>query len=232
MMALVILIAIPFLASAYRKRHPVNEYALTISKWRYPIYTMRHPFKGYTGLKEEKRSSMMLSNLIILGLFIVCIIMRQATGFLFNLNDLEAFNVFYVFFSSVGCFVFFVVSNWAVSMLMDGEGKLKEIWTFTAYALLPIVLFAIPITIISNFMTLDESAFYTLITYIMYAWAGIGIMMAVKEAHQFTMKQCIINLLLTLVGMVLVITLIAIVYSVVAQLIGFIVAIVTEVSLR
>ena len=42
---------------------------------------------------------------------------------------------------------------------MDGKGTLKEIYIASAYALTPIVLINVPMTIVSNYLTLNEDSF-------------------------------------------------------------------------
>jgi len=233
LLAIVLLLAVPFVLSAVKKRRKVtSEYNTRISARAMPLYSMRHPFKAYTMLKEEKQGSIMFALLIVAGFFVTSVINRQGTGFLFNHNDLEQFNVFYSFFSTVGLFVFFVVANWAVSTLMDGEGKFKEICIFVGYAMLPLVLFAIPLVLASHVLSLDESAFLSIAQNLMYVWTGLAIVMAVKEVHQFTLKKCIFSLILTVVGMIMIVTIAAIIYSVVIRLFGFAGDIFTEISLR
>ncbi len=232
MLALLVIVAAWIVFCKFKKKRVVTEYDLKVSKQRMPFYAMWHPFKAYTMLKEEKQGSAFYTMLIVAAFLVMSIIQRQATGFLFNYQDPDSFNIIYMLFSTVGLFLFFTISNWAVSTLMDGEGKFKEIWTFTGYAILPYVMMMIPLVLASHFLTLDESAFYQVALTASYIWAGVGVVMAVKEAHQYTMKKTVFNLLLTLVGMVLVIVMMAIIYSVVTQLVTFIGSIASEIALR
>ena len=232
MVVIILAILAYFIVPRILRKYRKNEYEKKVSKWKYPFHLMAHPINGYTDLKFEKKGSLLVANIILLCFFIVSIIVQQSTGYLFNDNDLESFNIVFTFLASVGIFAFFVVAQWAVSVLMDGEGTFKEIWIFTAYALLPYVLLMIPITLLSNVMTLDQSAFLTMANIIAYAWTGLGILLSTREAHQFSMLKTIVLLFLTVVGMFFVILIIGIVYSMLARLAGFITQIYTELSLR
>lgn len=232
MVVIILAILAYFIVPRILRKYRKNEYEKKVSKWKYPFHLMAHPINGYTDLKFEKKGSLLVANIILLCFFIVSIIVQQSTGYLFNDNDLESFNIVFTFLASVGIFAFFVVAQWAVSVLMDGEGTFKEIWIFTAYALLPYVLLMIPITLLSNVMTLDQSAFLTMANIIAYAWTGLGILLSTREAHQFSMLKTIVLLFLTVVGMFFVILIIGIVYSMLARLVGFITQIYTELSLR
>ncbi len=228
-LALLAYFIVPKILRKYRKK---DEYSTSVSTWKYPFHVMLHPINGYTNLKFEKKGSMLAANIILAGFFIVSIIVRQGTGYIFNENDLDTFNIFFTFLSSVGIFIFFVVAQWAVAVLMSGEGKFTEIWIFSAYALLPYVILMIPVTLLSQAFTLDETAFLTIANIIVLAWTGMGILLGTREAHQFSMIKTILLLFLTLIGMFFVILIVGIVYSMLARLISFIAAIVTELSLR
>ena len=157
---------------------------------------------------------------------------RQNTSFLFGGARPQDFNIVYAFVSTVGLFTVMVLCNWALATLMDGEGRLKEIWVSCAYALMPYVILMIPLTIISNVIVLDEGPFFYAATYIIYAWVFLGILLAVREVHQFTMKKTILALLGTAFGMLIVAALYAMAYSMLSQLFGFVVTLVNEVLMR
>lgn len=215
-----------------RRKAAVSDYDLRVSVIRYPLYVMRHPMKGYLSLKEEKHGSHAIAFVIVLLFFAVNIFVKQNTSFLFSSTRPENFNIFYTFLSTVGIFVVLVLSNWALSTLMDGEGRFMEIWTFCAYALLPYVVLMVPLTIISRMLVLDESAFFFAALFIVYAWVFVGIMMAIREVHQFTMKQTVLALLGTAFGMLIVAVLYAMAYSMFTQLVSFVVTVFNELLLR
>lgn len=230
--AIVAVIVVPMMISAIRKKKRKSDYYLNISASRFPFYTIRHPFKGYTMLKDEKRGSLLAANIIVALFFVVTIFAKQNTGFLFGTSRPEDFNIFYTLMGSVGIFVIWVVSNWAISTLMDGEGRFSEIWIFSAYALLPLVLFMIPLTLLSNVLVQDEAAFYGIFQIIIQAWVCICMLMAIREVHRFTTGKTIASIIGTFLGMVIIACLYALIYSMFTQLVGFIGTIVNEISLR
>lgn len=232
MAAVIALIVAPLIISAVKRRRRKNDYYVEISALRYPFYTMNHPFKGFTALKDEKRGSMLAANIILLLFFIINIFVKQNTGFLFRTDRPEDFNILYTLVGTVGIFVLWVVANWALSTLMDGEGRFTEIWIFSAYSLLPFVLFMIPLSLLSNVLVNDEAAFFGIFQFFIYAWVCVCMLMAIREVHQFTTGKTILSILGTVLGMVIMAGIYALVYSMFTQLIGFIGTIVNEISLR
>ena len=55
----------------------------------------------------------------------------------------------------------FTLSNWAVSTILDGEGKFKEIFVGSAFALVPYIILMVPISLLSRWLSLDESGIYS-----------------------------------------------------------------------
>lgn len=64
--------------------------------------------------------------LIVLFLFIAMVVDRQLTGFQFNDSYVKVFNVVPLIVQSVVYFFTWVLGNWAICTLLDGEGTLKR----------------------------------------------------------------------------------------------------------
>lgn len=229
--AVVVMLGIVLLVN-YKERHPKNEYAIHTSRRKYPVRCMGHPFKAYYELKVDKAGSLALANGILVLLALAAIMQTQLTGFHFNENRTDQFNLFVTLGSTLGVFVLFVLCNWAVSTLADGEGTLREIWIFSAYAMLPLVVTMLLVTLLSNMFSLEESAFLSIIQTVAYLWVGVNLLMAVREVHQYTTGKCILLLLLTLLGMYLLLLIVTLGYSMFTQLISFITMVINELRLR
>lgn len=229
---IVVLLLVMVVVVNYKERHRKNEYGLQVSKWRFPLRCIFHPFKAYYELKVEKKGSLLLANLILLAFFITSILNAQLTGFHFNENRTDRFNVFITLGMTIGLFLIWVVCNWAISTLADGEGKFREIWIFTAYALLPYVISLAVLTILSNSLSLEEGAFLTIAQTLAYVWTGINLLLATREVHQYTTGKTILVALGTVLGMYLVLLFVTIGYSMFTQLISFISMIGNELRLR
>lgn len=215
-----------------RKPKAKEVYAGGRPKSKYPFYCMFHPMNGYDDLKAENSGSFWRANCILVALFVVSVLAHQLTGYAYNMNRVEQLNIWVTLCSTVGVFVAFVVCNWAVTTIMEGKGKLKEIWVFMAYAMLPYVLFSAAMIVCSNLLTIDEGAFYSAVQWVGYLWTALCMVIALREVHMYNLKKTFGTILLTLAGLVIVVVLVAIVYSVFSQLIGFITTLWSEISMR
>jgi hypothetical protein len=231
LLLLTALVAVPvaLVARASRRKKPV--YAGGRARWKYPLTCMFHPIDGFADLKDEKSGSKGLAAILLLLFFAVCVIGRRLTGFAFNPIRTDRLNIGVVFISTVGLLVIFAVCNWAVTTISDGKGRLQEIIIFLAYALLPYILLTPVAVLLSNMLTLSDGAFYTAIRYISFGWSGLNAVLALREVHSFSLKKTLLTLLLTGLGLLVVVVIAAILYSVAGQFISFFTAIVTEITL-
>lgn len=232
MCGLLALILIPVVLSILRGRHKKNEYDLHVSVRAFPFYCIFHPFKAYYEMKVQKKGSFGIACGILIGLFLFRLLYIQFAGFPFNENRPDQLNIFVELLKTVGAFVVWVVCNWAVTTLMSGEGKLTEIWIFSAYALLPYVLTQPLMLLLSNVFTLEESVFMGMFSGIILLWTGVNLLMAIKEVHQYTVAKTIGTACISVASILIVALILTIVYSMFAQLVGFVSMVINEIRLR
>ena len=127
---------------------------------RYSLYVIFHPFDGFWDLKHENKGSIYSAGLILILVGISYTIMWQYTGFLFNTRNLENLNIYFELASILVPFMLWCSVNWSLTTLMEGKGTLKEIFITSSYALTPLILINLPVTILSNYLTLQEGSFY------------------------------------------------------------------------
>jgi hypothetical protein len=199
---------------------------------KYPFYVLLHPFQGFSELKYEDKGKLRISLLILLLLTIATIIMRQYAGYVVNYNypyDLNSINELkYI----VLPFFLWCVSNWSMTTLMDGEGKFKEVVIATGYALLPLVLMRFGNTILSNVITLREASFYYLIDSLAGLWFFWLLFIGTMTVHQYSVIKTVVTMALTLLVMGIIIFIGLLFFSLLQQMLGFVLSIYTEISLR
>lgn len=199
---------------------------------RNPIYTMLHPFNGFWEMKYERKGRISLALLILVLLTLLTIVKRQYSNFVVNYNHLSELNSLAELQYIVLPFLLWCVANWSLTTLMDGEGKFKDIVMATGYALLPIVIVILPQTLISHLMTIEESSFYYLLDTIAYGWALWLLFIGTMTVHQYTPGKTVLTMLLTVVVIGIILFLGLLFFSMMQQLLGFVVSIYRELSFR
>ena len=205
---------------------------LDLTQGQFVKHVVTHPFEGFEDLRWKKSGSMAIATVIVFILFIQQLAYNRLYGFQYYVSYDKVFNIIPYIFRSFGLFLLYVVCNWAMCTLFDGEGSLKNIYIVTAYSLIPYIASYLIGTLLSHFLIKDEYVFIQVIEYIGLGWTVILFISAMKAVHQFSFIKTILLILLTLVAMVLCIFLLVLLLTLFQQVLIFIFTIYTELSYR
>ena len=197
----------------------------------YAFHLVFHPFDGFWDLKHEKRGSVRAAS-TILGITVAAFIYNAVgQGYLFNPRG-NVQNFFMPIILVIVPLSLWVVSNWCLTTLFEGEGSLKDIYIYTCYSLAPLPLFIFVSTFMTNFMTVTDASMITLISTIGYIWAGFLLFFGTMVTHDYPMGKNIITILGTVVAMLVIAFVILLFGNLVAKMITFVISIFKEVSTR
>jgi len=169
---------------------------------RYALYVIIHPVDGFTHLKQGTRGSLVSATLILAAVVGTYVFARQYTGFIFNPTDLTKLSLLKEAFNIVVPFILWAGVNWALTTLMDGKGTFRDIYIATAYSLVPLILTVIPLTVLSNYITAEEGAFYYLLLSMGTLWAGIILFVGgVMTTHEYEFGKAFYTCIFTVAGM-------------------------------
>jgi len=195
----------------------------------YPVRAFIKPFDTFSDIKSENMGSMLIANVIIFLFFVTSILEFFFKGFIFNDNKLTNFNILVQLAYSVVLVVLWSVTNWAVCTLMDGEGTMSQIWIVTAYSLMPLIISRILTVMLSNFLVFEESVFLTLISGLGMVFLFVFLFVGSLTIHQYTVLKTLISMAVTVLGILAIIFLFVLFFSIIQQMYGFITTVSTEV---
>jgi len=199
---------------------------------RFPSQLIFHPFDGFEEFKRYKKAKLSVAIVFIVIFAYFQIFTFENLGFLINNNNPTDLNSLEEIFSVLLIVFLFTVGNWSVTTLMEGKGSYKEILMATGYALFPLILLGFPAVILSNFLTLEEMAFYHLIMYIAYFSTGWVLFMGILNIHEYGLFKTILAFIATLVSIAVMIFVGLLFFDLIQQFIAFIVSIIEELNLR
>lgn len=208
------------------------RFDLDLPAWKWPFYIMRHPFEGYEDIRWKKAYNMKVAMVIVALFFIVSVCDQLMTGFLHNHSMVKVFNIVPIILQSILLFITWVVGNWALCTLFNGEGTMKNICVNTAYALVPFIIGKVINIILSNCLTRDESMFLNFISYVTIGYSVLMLISGMKTVHQYNFWQTILSMLFTVVAMVIMIILGVLLVSLFQQVYLFVYSIYTELLYR
>lgn len=194
---------------------------------------IKQPVDSFYYIKTNQRGSLLFAFLLYGWIIAVRLVSLYLTGFVFSpFASLSQIPVETEVINALIGLILWNAANYLVATISDGEGRFRHVIIGSAYSLFPYALFALPITGLSNFLTLNELFIYTFATQLMWLWIGIMLVIMVKEIHNYSFSETIRNLFTTLFTMGMFLLTGYILYVLFNQLYEFIVAIIQEVGLR
>lgn len=199
---------------------------------KFTFYIYSHPFDGFWVMKKEKKQKWQ-TGLIILGLLVLTTAFRTLnSGYLFSSGTIGSFSVWLLAAAVAAVVVLYCVANWALTTLTEGMGTFEDIFTSLMYAITPIVIANIPMTLLSQILIGNEAAFYNFIDIIVIIWTVFLIFAGNLTIHEYTMVKSIATVILSAVAMVAIAVLIFLVCNLTQQVWNWIVAIASEIFFR
>ena len=184
---------------------------------RYALHCIVRPFDGFWDLTHEKRGSMAAANTIVILVLLTNLIKLGATSFVFNPVNWDNVNLILEIATFLVPFIVYVVANWCLTTLFDGKGTLKDIWMGTAYAMTPYVIIQLILIPMSNVVTEEEGAFYTVFSNFSMIWCGLLIIASVMMIHDFMLGRAFLSLIFSAVGMLIIVFLLVLFFSLISD---------------
>jgi len=199
---------------------------------RYSLYVSTHPLDGFWDLTHEKRGSIAAANIIAAAAVIVEVLRLTLTNFQFVTVNMEYFNSIIVALRILLPIGLWTVANWSLTTLMDGKGRMFEIYMGVCYALTPYVLINIIMIILSQFITFEEGSIYWVLAGFSALWTGLLILAAMMMIHDYSIIKTVLSSFLTVVGMGVMVFVFVIFFSLVSDAIAYFISLYKEILFR
>ncbi len=199
---------------------------------KFSLYCISHPMDGYWDLTHEKRGTYAAANTILILTIMARLLKLKYTSFIFLTVYWEDLNIFLYIASILFPLALWVIGNWALTTLFDGKGRLGQVYMATCYALVPYPLVQFPLMIFSNFVTVDEAEFYTVIGALALVYAAIMIITAMGQIHEYSGGKNILFTVATLFAMLVMVFILMLFFSMISQGVAYFISIGKELLFR
>ena len=206
--------------------------AFSKEKWQYLLYTVSHPMDGYYWIRHQERGSVPIAILMVIVFSICFSANRLLAGFVVNDLDPRSVDSLYELLGVLAFYLLLCVSNWSVTCLMNGEGRLKDIAIAIGYATVPISFGLIIATIVSQVVADDEQAFYGIILGIGIAYGVIMMLMGIMQVHNYTLGKTLVTLFITIIALFIIVFLILLLSNLLGMVVNFFRSVYTEIIFR
>lgn len=188
-----------------------------------------HP---YNVMMDIKYSYTRLSAYVatgVVGLFLLArILVLFGTSFHFSSWDPERLKLSSEMVRFFLPWITWCSANWLLTLILAGEGKFSQIYVFSAYSLIPIIIGAPIMTGLSHLLSLDETVIYAGVQTFFYAWSGILLFSGVKIVHDFSLKKTLGICFLTVISIVILWGVLVLVYGFVGSIFAFLFNVIQE----
>ena len=214
---------------AFIKKDKFSQY---IKSLKFALYCITHPLDGFWDLTHEKRGSIAAANTILILTLIARIMGLQYTSFIFNKVYWPEINIFLYMASILFPLAIWCVGNWGLTTLFDGKGRLGQVYMATCYAMTPYPLIQFPLIILSNMVTVDEGAFYSVFSVLALVWAAFLIIAAMMQIHEYSLSKTILFTVASIFAMLVIVFILLLFFSMISQGVSYFISIGKEILFR
>ncbi len=197
-----------------------------------PTYILTHPLKGFEEFKRYKKGKMSVALVFLVLTILVNILKFQYDGFLVNQNDIKDLNSFAQIAYVAGAVLVITVANWSVTTLFDGKGNMREIFMMICYCLYPFIWANGLGILLSNILTEDEMAIYTLVIALGVILLIYMFFFGIISIHEYGLVQCLLTILFTIIAALIILFACLLFFDLFQRMYGFVYTIYKEITLR
>jgi hypothetical protein len=201
-------------------------------KIKYMFYTVSHPVEGYYWIRHTDKGSVPLAIILVILFAFSFSFNRLFSSFVVNEIDPRTIDSFTELGGVLLLFALLCVSNWSVTCLMQGEGRLKDIAIAIGYAMLPFIVALNIATIVSLYIADGEEAFYYLILVVGIAYGIIMMLLGIMQIHNYSLAKTLVTLILTLLAAFIIIFICLLLVDLMNKIYGFFYSIYIELVFR
>ncbi|MBP3593006.1 MAG: YIP1 family protein [Lachnospiraceae bacterium] len=201
-------------------------------KWSYLFYTISHPMDGYYWIRHREYGSVPLAILMVILFSFSFTANRLLASFVVNDLDPRGIDMLYELMGVLAFYLLLCVSNWSVTCLMNGEGRLKDIAVAIGYGTVPMTFVMILSTIISQLIADEEQAFYGILIGVGIAYGVIMMLIGIMQVHNYTLGKTLLTLLITIIAALIIVFLLLLLSNLLGLVYNFFHSIYTELIFR
>lgn len=201
-------------------------------KWSYMFYTITHPMDGYYWIRHRDYGSVPLAILLVILFSFSFTANRLLASFVVNDLDPRGVDMLFELLGVLSFYLLLCVSNWSITCLMSGEGRLKDIAIAIGYGTVPMTFVMVLATIISQVVADEEQAFYTIILAVGIAYGVIMMLVGIMQVHNYTLGKTLLTLLLTFLAALIIVFLLLLLSNLLGMVYNFFHSVYTELIFR
>jgi hypothetical protein len=163
----------------------------------------RHPLDSYYYMKLKEKGSLPGAVVNFILFFAAYLIFQTSKGFIVQFTEIEDMDFNVIIGGFIGLYLLFVICNYLVTSIYDGEGGIADIFKMVSYAMFPLSVALLAVTALSHILTQNE----TFLLYFMltggFVWSGALLWLGLQEVHNYSFSNTFKSLVFTAVFMLI-----------------------------
>lgn len=115
-----------------------------------------------------------------------------------------------------------VLASYMMTTILDGETLFTETLLFSAYALVPYIVFTPILTLASRIMENGQMGLYATMEVIILGWVVMLMILALKEMNGYTVGKTVLMICLSLFTMVMIWAMVILLFTIASQFVGMV----------
>ncbi len=221
--------AIVFVSVYCKKKKKVlitNQKIITLGRVSF------HPFDAFNDIKYRKHGSLLISVILCALLYISFFLRDVFSGFLYTTTNIAHYSSIYTVGKTLGFVLLWSVCYWLVSSMASGKGTFREIFTVTAYSLVPLIVYSFVRVIITNLLPYSAFGIISGIDTVVLIFTFFLIAIGMLTVNEYDFFKFLITALVTVFFMILVVFVIFMCALMIAQAWNFVSSVYTEIVYR
>ncbi|WP_455950927.1 YIP1 family protein [Eubacterium sp.] len=169
----------------------------------YAFKCAKHPIDRYYDIRVHKNGSMIAATIIYIVFFGVYMLYQTQKGFIYQYTKVEDMDMGAVVVGFFAILILFIVCNFLVTSITDGDGTLKQVYMIPAYGVMPAMISMLVTIGMSYILTYNESFILTTIMAIGVCWSIATIFEGLATVHDYDFKHTVLSLIITVVFMLI-----------------------------
>lgn len=194
---------------------------------------MLHPAEGVYQIKFKNQVDTKFLVIISTLFVLIVFILSNFSAYIFNVFKhtelLTAPGLFNLTLTFILLFTLLIVSHYLIVSIMEGEGSVSNIIKTTLLSLSPMIILLPLLFIVSYILSLNEDFIYNAIYFIAIVWTLICFIVSVQQLNNFTFKQTIKSIVLTLFTMLIIVIVLFVTAVLIKEVYTFVTDIIMEV---
>ncbi|MFD2329161.1 SMP-30/gluconolactonase/LRE family protein [Cohnella sp. GCM10020058] len=170
------------------KRRPAGRWGTAL---RFTGLVLRKPSLVMGEIAERRTIPFMYAVGLVVAGYLVRIAGAWAVSFIFAKQDFIDISLRSEAVSYFVPWTLWVLASYLIGSVMKGEGTFRNVFIVNAYALVPYLVLTLPIKLLSNVLTLQESVLYTSALTGIQIWMLLLFFIGTQAVQNYNLKEAI-----------------------------------------